>query len=499
MDGGSLASLLHTTSSSDAALNERTSLLGSSALTTTPAVAAATTTTHFKVPNGSDAQTGGDVVRTAAPSRRLDFLDQFRGFTMVSMIIVNFLADSGFYATPAFFRHGEFYVSFPDLIMPGFLFASGLSFRLSHQRTVSKLGAWRARAKVVVPRALGLLIVSYWLYGFGMPRPMWDERDAVPPGDKVVDFLYGSYFGALTQIALTMLWSLPVIERSATVRVVYAVVSQWLYVGFTIWVFNGAVGGTNYDVLDGEEGGPFGFLAWSFPFLTGSICYDWLERVGMSSPHDRHIDDDDDDATFRKAGVHARWSRAVNWVLGRDPSKMRVLSHTAKRSLWMQAGLGAALVVVAYLLSLLALVIPMLCYDSADVTAANCTVVAVPLPPLVVPTDPNASAVTGWNMVEAWPTFMLATTGFQLIFCAVCFWVADVARWRVRALHTTFDAFGRNTLLAYYFHYGARRSVQEFMPIDAPGGIVFLGLCMCLGSLTLAMFHLRHHKMFVSV
>ena len=37
-------------------------------------------------------------------AQRLDYIDQFRGFTMLSMVLVNFLGDGGFDATPPFFR-----------------------------------------------------------------------------------------------------------------------------------------------------------------------------------------------------------------------------------------------------------------------------------------------------------------------------------------------------------------------------------------------------------
>jgi predicted acyltransferase len=52
-------------------------------------------------------------------------LDQFRGFTMLGMLVVNFL---GSYAVcPRLLRHTHDYCSLADTIMPQFLFAAGLS------------------------------------------------------------------------------------------------------------------------------------------------------------------------------------------------------------------------------------------------------------------------------------------------------------------------------------------------------------------------------------
>ena len=148
---------------------------------------------------------------------------------------------------------------------------------------------------------------------------------------------------------------------------------------------------------------------------------------------------------------------------------------------------------------MLSLVAPVFCFDRASHLPVDCSDVAFPLPPFVIPPPAPTVTKTLWSMLQCWPTFALITTGFQITTCALCFWACDARRWRVWGLHNCFDAFGRNTLLAYYFHFGARGSIAEFMPVDAPGGIVFLGLVMCVGTLFLAMAHLRRQKTFVTV
>jgi hypothetical protein len=457
-----------------------------------------------------DAATSDSSRRSA---RRLDYVDQFRGFTMFSMILVNFLGDGGFNATPAFFKHGKYYVSYPDLVMPGFLFATGLSFRLSHLRNVKTLGAWKARFKVLIPRTLGLLILSYWLYGFGGERVSWAESLALTSEERAVNFI-GTYFGALTQIALTTLWCLPVIERSMAARLCYAIASLLVYFAYIISV---AELTSIYAFMTATEGGPVGFLSWSVPFMAGTMLCDGLKELSLSLPpllpsSQGPLSDEDDAMVEVKPGCSGAIVAVTRtaWVyvtaggktlLGID-TKTRVAPTPAavrKRLLLLAVG-GTALLVAGYLLSLLAMVAPIFCFDRETGKPTDCVHVPVPLPPLIVPKNPYAHViVTAWNPIQCWITFALIATGFQVLVCTVCYWVCDVQRWRMLGLHDVFDGFGRNTLLAYIFHFGARRQVANLIPADAPGYVVFFGLLLCMGTLYLAMAHLRHQKLFVGV
>ena len=65
-------------------------------------------------------------------SDRIVSLDQFRGYTVVGMLLVNFVG--GFAACPKFLSHSHDYISYADTIMPQFLFAVGFAFRLTFGR-----------------------------------------------------------------------------------------------------------------------------------------------------------------------------------------------------------------------------------------------------------------------------------------------------------------------------------------------------------------------------
>ena len=85
----------------------------------------------------------------AAPPRairksdgRVVSLDQFRGATMLVMLIVNF--SGNFAAFPRLMKHGygsQATIAVPDLVMPCFLFCVGFAFRITSPRRVSARGS----------------------------------------------------------------------------------------------------------------------------------------------------------------------------------------------------------------------------------------------------------------------------------------------------------------------------------------------------------------------
>ena len=59
---------------------------------------------------------------------RLVSLDQFRGYTVAGMFIVNWLGS--FAITPEILKHHRTWCSYADTIMPQFFFAAGFALRL---------------------------------------------------------------------------------------------------------------------------------------------------------------------------------------------------------------------------------------------------------------------------------------------------------------------------------------------------------------------------------
>src|SRR3954464_5071226 len=109
---------------------------------------------------------------TEANSGRIHSMDQFRGYTVAGMFVVNFLG--GMEAIHSLFKHNNTYFSYADSIMPSFLFACGFSYRLTTLRRLPQLGAARTYRRTFL-RSLGLVLVSLMLYGFGTKFSSWGE------------------------------------------------------------------------------------------------------------------------------------------------------------------------------------------------------------------------------------------------------------------------------------------------------------------------------------
>ncbi len=214
-------------------------------------------------------------MKSAAPHTldgRIVSLDQFRGYTVTGMLLVNF--GGGFAALPAVMKHHNTYCSYADTIMPHFLFAVGFALRLVLLRNLEKLGAGIAW-KRVLRRITFLLLLGFLFYNtqwqssgvLGFPRPKWRPLSEAT--------FWRESFQTLVHIAITSLWVLPVITRSAHLRILFALCSGLLHLALS--------GSFWYVMLHAKhviDGGPLGFLTWTTPLIAGSLAYDWRSQAG---------------------------------------------------------------------------------------------------------------------------------------------------------------------------------------------------------------------------
>ena len=79
---------------------------------------------------------------------RIVSMDQFRGYTVAGMFLVNFVG--GLAAFPEVLKHhnGQPYFSYADTIMPSFMFAAGFSYRLSALRRLASRSARPGRTAI---------------------------------------------------------------------------------------------------------------------------------------------------------------------------------------------------------------------------------------------------------------------------------------------------------------------------------------------------------------
>src|ERR1700722_1935892 len=206
---------------------------------------------------------------------RIESLDQFRGYTVAGMFLVNYL--SGFWAAPFVFHHHNTYCSYADTIMPGFFFAVGFSMRLSFGRRVMQQGLGKAYFHMV-KRLLGLALVAIFITYQGGPHLekgqefTWQTMKQIGFWQAIHDPLKNTWFQTLMHIAVTSLWILPVLRLAPIWRELYLIFSPALHLGLSYKFYFDWVNGV--PAPSGIDGGNLGFLTWSIPTLIGTLACD---------------------------------------------------------------------------------------------------------------------------------------------------------------------------------------------------------------------------------
>ena len=209
------------------------------------------------------------------PSARLTSLDQFRGYTMLGMLLVNYLG--GYRVCPQILKHTHDYCSYADTIMPQFVFAAGFAMRLSlgKRLAVGGFAPW-GRA---IRRILGLALVAILWYGYADYKGVIEKFNSMPVGEALYVLFKRPLFQTLLHIAATSLWILPVIAMSWKVRLWYAIASGIFHVIISYWF--------NYEWVysnpTGIDGGPLGFLTWAIPAIAGTIACDAVRASGTKA------------------------------------------------------------------------------------------------------------------------------------------------------------------------------------------------------------------------
>jgi Heparan-alpha-glucosaminide N-acetyltransferase, catalytic len=109
---------------------------------------------------------------------RIASIDQFRGYTVAGMCLVNFLAP--FLSVPAQLKHNESWFSYADSIMPSFFFVVGYSFRLTYLRRRITTTWWQT-AKAYLRRSLVLFLLSFAIYALTVDWTRWTNSGRMPP------------------------------------------------------------------------------------------------------------------------------------------------------------------------------------------------------------------------------------------------------------------------------------------------------------------------------
>jgi predicted acyltransferase len=183
----------------------------------------------------------------SADASRIPSIDQYRGYAVFGMILVNYLG--GFDSMPWHFKHHDNAMSYADTIAPLFMFVAGMGLRLSLLRRLAH-GTPGEVYPAILRRFTALILVGIVVYGPALDnwRYWWD---------------------ALVDIGFAGILALPVLCLGKTARALtafaYLLLFQVLYMitGYGEWTMARSI-----------DGGPLGPLSWAFIFILGTIAYD---------------------------------------------------------------------------------------------------------------------------------------------------------------------------------------------------------------------------------
>lgn len=413
------------------------------------------------------------VITPPAPQQRLISLDQFRGYTVVGMLLVNYLG--GFVACPQILKHTHDYNSYADTIMPQFLFAVGFAFRLTFGRRIREEGAAAAYWRMV-RRLLGLVLVSIIVYDASAPADTWDKLREIGVWGVLPGLLKRTWFQTLMHIAVTSLWLLPVIRAGFGMRLLWMVMSAALHVWLShrfnyVWV------NTN---PNGIDGGPLGFLTWTIPATLGTFACDAV-MAAMAAGRRPPL------------GRMAAWSlviMALAWVISCG-TRMYDVPESQREALKDQKLAEHPV------------------FPPREVVRKHFQKPWKELlaePPFVHPPwGPEENSRDGpyyrkwnyWMMSQRGGTlsYPLFAGGFSLLVYVLFYIACDMWGWRLGF----FETFGTNALLAYVLHGMVGSAVKPFVPNDVPGWYMWGSVVLYFWMNWVILRHFEKRKIYLRV
>ena len=408
---------------------------------------------------------------TVSPKVRLTSLDQFRGYTMFGMLLVNFLG--GYAVCPRILKHTHDYCSYADTIMPQFLFAAGFAMRLSLGKRLEAGGKmpW-GRA---IRRILGLALVAIVWYSFGDWKGIVEDFNKRPFGDVLYQLFKRRYFQTLMHIAITSLWILPVVTSSWRIRIGYTVFSVVLHFLLSWW-FNFVW--VNSDP-NGIDGGPLGFLTWAIPAICGTLACDAVRASGPAAA-----------TRIALSGVGVM---LLGWIISNGTVLYNVPANpTAAETLNANSSTAPAGIIESAekpaspppkprnMKLALDPVVPSL----ERIKSWDGTLVEPPfVPPPIADKSQEPKGKEGttlkfrkwnyWMMSQRSgnPSYPMFSAGVSLVIYALFLWACDGRGWNLGFFRT----LGTNSLAAYILHDVAGWTVSPYFPKSSSAAMAILG------------------------
>lgn len=414
---------------------------------------------------------------TAATSRIVS-LDQFRGYTVAGMLLVNFIGGYGaVIALAPTLKHYNTHCSYADTIMPQFFFAVGFAFRLTMLKRLERDGAATATWQAV-KRALGLLLIGAVIYHLDGGAKTWEELTRKGWSGFMREAFERNVFQTLVHIGITSLWVLPVIGLGAGARIGYILFSVLLHVAASHPTLYPQTWGTflipwlgweksYYEWVmtrPGIDGGPLGFLTWTVPMLVGSLAYDAMAARSGKAP----------------LGKFLFWS-LVLMVLGYGLSCLKTVDPTPGVR-WEHIFTKAAEPHDDKVKR-----VPPALEPSPPVQGQ----LALVEPPFMRPHGP----INVWTMSQrsGSVSYLVFATGFSLAVFVLFIIVCD--HWGVQL--GLFRTFGQNALAAYIIHDLVDNLVQPWVPKDSRWWFALIGFGLFFGISYLFTRYLEKNGIFL--
>jgi len=187
---------------------------------------------------------------SSPPHQRIEAIDQFRGFAIICMVLINY--GVGVQTFPTWLKHApDVGLTFPDLGAPAFIFAIGLTYGLSFHRRVAKNG---------LPPTIAHFVRRYLaILGMGA---------IISAGEILLGRnTSGMAWGVLQAIGCAGLLTLTVIWLPAGIR---------LLIGFSLLAVYQILLNTYWldSVLRSPHGGLQGALSWSALLIIATVFGD---------------------------------------------------------------------------------------------------------------------------------------------------------------------------------------------------------------------------------
>jgi predicted acyltransferase len=389
----------------------------------------------------------------AVAGDRLISLDQFRGYSVAAMFVVNFLGHQAI--THHLLKHNNTHFSYADSIMPSFILACGFSYRMTFRKNQHKdpdARTWAVHRKFAV-RGLQLMLLSLMLYGFNSQLGNWSDLTLAKVNRFLAELWKANLWEVLAIIGACQVLLVPCIGFGPGARWLLFLVLGALNVVLA-WSFQ-------YDFVYGQpnwmdsvfgstgkrawDGGFFGLLAWSQIMLAGTLAYDLTHG---SKP---------------AAGLIKILSCGTLLMLaGYGLSCLSTLYNTAGRSVEEIEQMRTSPV------------LPNL--DRARSRSWNSLCIE---PPLVPPPPPQERIPNYWAMDKRVVTesFVFFSAGCAMTLYGLFILACDAGGLGLGVFRT----FGQNPLAAYIVHFLVVHSWMAVVPKDAPLSWTLSGLVCSFG------------------